>query len=346
LFHATGAQNGGVKYIKDDVTMQRIKFLKDATKNGKAVDWRKRKEVSILLSESFGRLHEGIKSSRVYWCGSSLEFKRYEDGIRKLHDANFCKVRLCPMCAWRRSLKVFGQTSKVMDYITAGNDFRYVFVTLTVKNVKGDGLSSEIDALFSAFERLTRRTEIKRICKGWFRCLEVTHNWGRDDYHPHFHMIMAVNKSYFNNTAYLNHEKWMALWRSCAGLDYDPWVDVRTVKPKPGGDGVMEYKKAVAEVAKYTVKSNDFIIEVKSKDAERKTDEVVLILEKALASRRLYAYGGKLREVHKKLNLDSPEDGDLVNTENDGELRSDLGYVIERYNWHVGYNDYVLEGMG
>ncbi len=322
--------------------MQGKKPLKDVTKNGKAVDWRRRKEVSKLLSESYGRLKDGIKSNRVFWCASFLEFRRYEDGTRKLHDANFCKVRLCPMCAWRRSLKVFGQTSKVMDYVTAENEYRYIFITLTVKNVKGDELSNEIDALFGAFEKLTRKAEIKRICKGWFRCLEVTHSWQRDDYHPHFHMIMAINKSYFTSAGYLNHEKWIALWRSCAGLDYDPWVDVRKVKPDPGGDGAMEYKKAVAEVAKYTVKSNDFIIEVKSKDAEKKTDEVVSVLDRALKNRRLYAYGGKLREVHKRLNLDDSDDGDLVNTENDEEMRSDLGYVIERYNWHVGYNDYML----
>ena len=329
--------------------MQEIKILDDSKKDGKKADWRKRKINSLLLSESYRRLGEP-KNARVFCCGSELEFKVFDDSTRKLHSANFCKVRLCPMCAWRRSLKVFGQTSKVMDYITEGNDFRYLFVTLTQKNVSGEMLSGEIDLLFDAFEKMTRRKEFKRISKGWFRCLEVTHKWGRENYHPHFHMVVAVNKSYFKSSNYLSHEKWMQLWRSCAGLDYDPWVDIRTVKPDDGSeDGNMKYKKAVAEVAKYTVKSGDYIIETENADEETKrawnkmTDEVVAVLDASLANRRLYAHGGIFREVHKMLNLEKPEDGDLVNTDNDERLRPDLAYVIERYKWHVGYKDYILE---
>jgi plasmid rolling circle replication initiator protein Rep len=255
------------------------------------------------------------------------------------------------MCAWRRSLKVFGQVSKVMDYITVEKEYRYLFLTLTVKNVVGDKLLSEIDKLFSGFKKMTERKEFTRISKGWFRCLEVTHNWGRDDYHPHFHMIIAVNKSYFSSKDYMSHDKWMLLWRSCAELDYDPWVDVRSVKPELNEAGEMVYAKAVAEVSKYAVKASDFLIDpekygLKSDEelarAQARMDGVVKVLEGSLAYRRLYAFGGYLRAVHKRLNLDSPEEGDLVNI--DGEaIRSDLNYVIERYQWNIGVGNYVFE---
>lgn len=35
-------------------------------------------------------------------------------------------------------------------------------------------------------------------------------------------------------------------------------------------------------------------------------------LEKALSYKRLISYGGLLKEMHKKLNLDDVEDGDLI----------------------------------
>lgn len=70
------------------------------------------------------------------------------------------------------------------------------------------------------------------------------------------------------------------------------------------------------------------------------TDSAVMVLDKALSKRRLVAYGGELKKIHKSLNLDDVEDGDLINTGSDEELREDVDYVLERYKWHIGYNQY------
>ena len=74
------------------------------------------KKKSLLLSESYKRLGLEKKSFRVSECGTFLEFKKFVDGSLKLNGANFCKVRLCPMCSWRRSLKIFSQVSEIMNY--------------------------------------------------------------------------------------------------------------------------------------------------------------------------------------------------------------------------------------
>ena len=34
------------------------------------------------------------------------------------------------------------------------------------------------------------------------RKLEITYNKERDDYHPHFHVLITVNKSYFTDKDY------------------------------------------------------------------------------------------------------------------------------------------------
>ncbi|WP_231166447.1 protein rep, partial [Clostridium botulinum] len=73
---------------------------------------------------------------------------------------------------------------------------------------------------------------------------------------------------------------------------------------------------------------------------EEMTDSSVQVLDGALANRRLVAFGGELKSIHKKLNLDDAEDGDLVHTDSE-ELREDIDYIVEHYHWHIGYYQYV-----
>lgn len=317
-------------------------------KNGKLQNWRGHKLNSLELSESYARLGMLNKSARVYECGSYLTFKKFVDGALKLHQASFCKVRMCPMCGWRRSLKIFGQVSKVMDYMVEHFDYKYIFLTLTAKNVTGELLSEEIDDLFKAFKLLVMRKEFKAVSNGFFRCLEVTHNWERNDYHPHFHVIIAVNKDYVKNSKnYITHAQWRELWKSCLDIDYLPIVNVKEIKSTDG----ISNKKAVAEVAKYAVKAGDFMMrpaeELKHMkgyvDACNKmTDEAVFIIDSALKNRRLVAMGGQFKKVHKMLNLDDSENGDLVNTNNEDDIeRDDLNYVIVNYNWNIGFGNYI-----
>lgn len=329
-------------YTNDITKRLGNKVLRDV-KNGKEQPWRPQKLKTFELAESFERL--GFKKSyRVAECGTFLEFKYFnKTNELKLSKSNFCKARLCPMCSWRRSKKIFGQVSKVMDKALEQRDYRFIFLTLTIKNIEGEELSETIDKLFHSFKKLSERKLFKNSIKGWFRALEVTHNLEKnspnyDTYHPHFHIILMVNKSYFTDTkSYISQEKWTSLWKSCLKVDYTPLVDVRAFK----SDTKSETKKSIAETAKYTVKSDDYIIKNKFGEIDEElTDNSVWILDTALANRRLTAFGGELKKIHRQLKLDDAENGDLVNTDND-EIRDDLDYVIERYNWNVGYNQYL-----
>ena len=176
--------------------------------NGKVTDWQGKKLRTIELAESYRRLGEEFKSKqyRVRDCGTFLEFKRFiDDNTIKLNQANFCKVRLCPMCSWRRSLKIYGQVSKIMDEVLKKEDLEFIFLTLTTRNCEGQDLSDNIDNIFKAFNKMTKRVKYKKAIKGYFRALEVTHNlnimsdWF-DTYHPHLHVILVVNKNYFKKT--------------------------------------------------------------------------------------------------------------------------------------------------
>ena len=45
------------------------------------------------------------------------------------------------------------------------------------------------------------------VIKGYVRKLEITYNKERDDYNPHFHVLIAVNKSYFTDKNYYINQK-------------------------------------------------------------------------------------------------------------------------------------------
>lgn len=320
-------------------TKKQLEILEDKTKTGRIIDWAAKKTKTIQLAESYERL--GLKKCyRVKDCGTYLIYKKNIDtGVKKLKEGNFCKDRLCPMCAWRRSLKIFGQVSKVMDTALQEKDYRFIFLTLTCKNVYGNDLDSCLDNMYKAFKRLTERKQFKTSIKGFFRGLEVTHNLDvnsndYDTYHPHFHVILMVNKSYFNDTKqYISQANWTELWKSCLKVDYNPIVNVKAFKTSCKAHTI----KSVAESAKYTVKDNDYLIN----ENEAITDDSVYILNYALKNRRLVAFGGELRKIHKSLNLDDTENGDLVNTDNTEELREDVNYILEYYKWNFGYKQYV-----
>lgn len=320
--------------INENQEPEESNILLDVAKNGRVRPWKDKKINSLKLSESYARLGNERKAKRTKFCGSTLGYKILENGQKKLVVADFCKVRLCAMCAWRRSLKIFGQVSKIMDVLCRAKKYNFLFLTLTVKNCAAENLSAEIDKLFYGFNKLTKKTAFKKIVKGWFRALEITHNTNKhsksyDTYHPHFHIILQVNPSYFTSKDYLKHDDWLKMWRDCMKLDYDPEVFIEKAKAK-------NLTGAVAEIAKYTVKDKDYIIE----HDQNLTDKSVAILDSALCGRRLTAFGGMMRQVHKDLKLDDTENGDLINTDNEIE-REDIANMIVFYHWNVGLNNYT-----
>ena len=87
---------------------------------------------------------------------------------------------------------------------------------------------------------------------------------------------------------------------------------------------------AVNETAKYSVKSDDYLT-----DDEERNLQIVKDLEEGLFRKRLISYGGLMKEIHKELNLDDAEDGDLVkvNDEDDDEKEDEGFTVTAMWNW-------------
>lgn len=306
--------------------------------NNKFVPKRNKSE---LLSDSYSRLGMQNRAQRVSECGTLLEFKlpimqgaeHFAPADRRatarLHKANFCRDRLCPMCNWRRSLKIFGQVSQVMDYLV--DDYSFIFLTLTIRNVEHYELSDAVGEIQKAWSKLTRRKEFMTSVQGYFKALEVTYtDFINNTYHPHLHVILAVKPSYFTSRDYISQACWSALWRSAMSIDYTPVVHIQKCK----ATSEKGMAAAVSEVAKYSVKSSDYIFN----DNENKTDFAVMTFLESLSNRRLCSYGGVFDDIRKKLELDDDIDGDLIHSKE--TLRSDIEYMILKYRWVCG--TYIL----
>lgn len=306
--------------------------FKDLNSKGKDRKWRERKLKNIELAERLQVLN--YRSYKcVYECAEVLKFIEQEDGIRKLYQSYFCKNKLCPICNWRRSMKYSYQAELVVDEaIKRHPKGRFLFLTLTIKNVEGDKLDETLKAMSGAFNRLFKYKKVDKNMIGYLRATEVTYSQDREDYHPHLHVLLFVKASYFNSSdSYLKQDEWQKLWGKALKLNYTPVVDIRAVKDRKG-EGL---KKAVLETSKYPVKPFDY---EKDKDgnkiilSEEEKLQITDDLFKGLYRKRQTGFGKLFKEIKQEMNFDDLENGDLVHTSDDKETAKGTE-IIAIWNW-------------
>ena len=308
---------------------EKSSVLVDKTKSGKVRPWKEKKIANV---DYFELLHilEFKKAERVKECAVILEYKESrETGERKLYKVWFCKSRLCPMCNWRRAMKHGIQSKKVVaDVIRQKPTVRWLFLTLTVKIVyDGEDLNKSLSDMAQGFRRMMQYKKINKNLVGFMRATEVTVNNKDNSYNQHMHVLLCVESTYFKNTEnYVTQKQWIQFWRKAMKLDYDPNVKVQIVNPK--NEQKSDIQSAIDETAKYPVKDTDFMTDDEDKNLKRLSD-----LEEGLHRKRLISYGGLLKEIHKKLNLDDAEDGDLIHTDDDEKADEDSYSIIAMWNW-------------
>lgn len=292
------------------------------------------------LYYNFGREQDNYyyanKSERLFYCGSLLVFEVSAEGSKKLISTSSCHVRLCPMCAWRRSLKTYKEMRVVFDYLKEHEkDYKFIFLTLTQKNVTGEQLNEELNRILYAFKRFMQLKQIKKITLGFMRSLEITYNREADTYHPHIHVLIYTMNGLYSGRNYISQKEYREIWADLLKLDYLPQVNVKQFKPK---DKETEGKE-IAEMCKYSVKPSDYLFS----DNKELSEKVTRVLDKSLNGRRLLSYGGDLRKIRKKLLLTDDEliedeladDDDLI----DSVEEKEPGY-LELYRWHFGEEKY------
>lgn len=328
-------------------------ILQDTTKTGKVRKWKERKMGNIRFAERLEKLeYKESVIERVRTCGEFLRFIKDPIQGMKLYQAYFCKNKLCPMCNWRRSMKYSWQAKKIIDkalemYPTG----RFLFLTLTIKNVSASALSEAIKEMNKSFDRLFRRAKVKKNMLGFIRALEVTYNDKRNDYHPHIHVLFMVKSTYFRDSEnYISQEEWTKYWEESANLDYTPMVNIKAVKEKVARDDLHNdfsedgILKAVLETAKYPVKPFEVEYDKNGDKLERSEEKLTQItgeLLEGLYKKRQLGFGGIFKEIRQEMKLDDIEYGDLVNT-SDEKTDASAGEVIVAY-WNYSRGNYFIK---
>lgn len=320
-------------YTTDGINCQehgdKLRVLHDTTGGGRERPWDVHKRQSRKIAALY-RYIDDHKAEMMEQCADWLAYQRDGEGYR-LSKANFCRVRLCPMCQWRRSLKIYGQMSRICDNID-WTRYAAVHLTLTVRNCAPQEITETLDKITEGWHRLIKYKDVSAAVKGSYRALEITVNnntasdaWGT--LHPHIHALLLVNKSYFASRNYISHDKWIDLWARACQLDYRPDVKVYKVYVREG----ETINDALRELTKYTTKAKD--ITTTGADPV----ELLQVLDDALKGRRLLGLSGVFRDLHKRLNLTEIEsDADLIHVGEDAAALSDDQRAEIYYIWRSG----------
>jgi plasmid rolling circle replication initiator protein Rep len=325
----------------------------------------KHKRDTMVLSHTYvrtGLLWRIEASKMLRYCGNKIAYVKHPDtGIWQIASAMFCKRRLCPLCSWRRSVRIFREVYQIIS-TEAFKDVEYLFLTLTIRNCKGDRLSGAIDRLIAAWRVLTHDKDslFYKAFLGTMRSLEVTYNDSSDTYHPHLHALVAVDRDYFKrfNRHYISHDKLKVAWRDALNHAVKRVSDVELIDNTTFGGALklgpttkkvnpqkvffepeINYypqcriekvyestNKAIAEVAKYTVKPSEYL------DNPR----VVEVLDVALRRKRLLAYGGIFVSERKRLNLEDELSSETVEKVSVSELLSNPLIAKLFLSWTFG----------
>lgn len=324
-------------------------------------------------------------SAKIEQCGNWLRFVRAHDE-QKLVDARFCKVPMCPMCQFRRSLKWKAKLLALLPGIQEQfPNHRWLFLTLTIRNCDLDDLKTTIKRLNDAFNRLSKQSRFPFV--GLVKSVEVTRAWdcydlfsgeflGRhgtkwvveyeskhnvplrteptQEVHPHLHIMGMVQPGYFGKN-YIKQSEWTEMWKKALRIDYNPIVNIKTVKCKKGQKLVpspSEFEAdnntdtgmiaGICETLKYTVKEQDLIGNY-CKDDQENSQWLKKITEQLYRSRKV-EYRGVLKELGKELES-AYDSKDLVTIrEEDKEITEGKELEQTIFYWHQKLKHYVRSG--
>lgn len=337
-----------------------------------------KKKYSLKYADVLNRIGEDKRCQRVKDCATYWEYGVYSDKSIKFHGANFCKDILCPVCAKRKSLKLFKEVYSAVNSLISTGKYSFLFVTFTVKDVSAEDLDKTCDLLRDSYVKLLDRKRLSFV-KGTLRSLEVTHDnepfitrdmyYGNknrhikprrkyydklglcvgdpnphfDFYHPHLHSIWIVDSKYFNSPDYLYQDELVNIWKDVLSVDYKPICDIRPCTDKNQSticsNGQSISSKNLSSAVAEVAKYS-----VKGSDFLGGSDELnektVKCLLQCFKNRKMFVFTGLFRQVREQLLHCSSDDLPIVIQPVTGATSPDLvGKLI--YSWCDSKGIYV-----
>jgi plasmid rolling circle replication initiator protein Rep len=294
-------------------------YLSDMSPKDKPWDIRRAETDAVQTiyaqSQEFERYAQRMEEcSGLLFFGWQTNIETGESNL-KLRSAQFCHVRHCPVCQWRRTLMWAARFYQALPEVIASfPKSRWVFLTLTLRNCEIIDLRSTLENMGKSWQRFIKRKEFSRV-QGWMRTTEVTR--GEDgSAHPHYHVLMMVSPSWFTR-GYVKQSRWVEIWGECLKVNYAPNVDIRAINPDKKRNGTLG--GAIAETFKYSVKAADMF----------KDDFWMLELTRQVHKMRFIASGGALKNI---LKAEQETDADLaLLSESESENETDKAQLA--FGW-------------
>lgn len=301
------------------------------------------------------------RASQLTDCDSFLIFEHQrnrnaKDGESadkyKLHKANDCTHRLCPICARKRAMKrAIDVMLRIMKLKAEVGTVSGIFLTLTVRNAPLKDLRETMRGISAAWHRFIKFPELSKVLDlGWVRSVEFFgDHTAQGECHPHIHCLILVKPSYFCKDYYIKQETWRELWQKAMRTDYVPVVHVTRVRPKrkaraAAGDGsslqIQEqassqassqdtvadaFMSAVCEVCKY---------EMTAADLDVLSDADLALLLRQIKGLRSFAIGGRIKDF----SVDMKEWDRLIDDGGDWEFVEYLHYA-----WNAAGNGMYVQ---
>jgi plasmid rolling circle replication initiator protein Rep len=333
----------------------KMTYLSDDSLNDSHWDIIKPKSLVIADAYLSGNVVQVRRGERSLCCSNMLLFgvgMNIDTGEikQKLKSADFCRVRLEPICMHRKSLRWKARFHEAWpkikeQYPTA----RYMHLVLTVRNCDIKDLRETIKQMNTAWNRLTNRKTfpstgfIKSIevtremdycdkCKGSIAkrgtCKNKNNHTYNQNSHAHIHVLLQVPASYFTIN-YITKDKWADIWQQSLRVDYKPVVWVSAVKPKKEQESLEDaVASAVKEVAKYCIKFDD-VIEYLEKPGGLKW---FLELDNQLEKTRAVSLGGSFKKF---MSEEEPTFEEMLTPEDENE---EVAKVLE-------YREYLFKNL-
>lgn len=303
--------------------------LEDLNKKGKDRAWAERKnkadKIAKIMTKAKSLKERAVNMSN---CADILTFKECINcGEKHLKHAFFCKDRFCPVCSWRRSLKLFNNHLAIYKEVnTKFENATHYMLTLTVQNCDLLQLKNTINLLNKSWDRFSRRVLISKNFEGYLKVLEITRNTKKSSswyktMHPHLHVILTTTDKEKN----IDIEEIKANWLDCLQVEdinlynhYKQYLQVEFHKIENIENTDFEKKNvkshnistnAIAEISKYSMKYQDLFCKDETIQEKAKFLE---ILSEQIKNTKNISYGGIIKNIAKALMIEEKEEN-LVN---------------------------------
>ncbi len=147
-------------------------------------------------------------SDRVKNCSLIWDMLHFEnEHVKLIEGTNLCRDRFCPNCQSALAFKRYKQFFPIFQDM-ADKCYQVYHCVFTVKNCSGGLLRNTIKRMFKSMSVLVQYFDGRKKIKGLdlscflffagIRALEVTYNKEDDEYHPHLHCLMSLDKKAFS----------------------------------------------------------------------------------------------------------------------------------------------------